>query len=203
MKIAITGTTSGIGEATKALCIKQGHSVTDINRTQWDLHDLDRLKDIDLSHHDVLINNAGHNLGHNKFTDAEHDNWMNVMKANQLAPMLLTKRFMEHNQAGTVIFMTTHHDSGSIHGGAYHTAKAGLKYFINIMREETKQYRFVDVSIGRVKTKMRENMKVDLTNTQSNYGEGNHIEATDVAKQVLHVIDNEHVHEIYVKHIRR
>ena len=99
--------------------------------------------------------------------------------------------------------MTTHHDSGSIHGGAYHTAKAGLKYFINIMREETKQYRFVDVSIGRVKTKMRENMKVDLTNTQSNYGEGNHIEATDVAKQVLHVIDNEHVHEIYVKHIRR
>ena len=205
MKIAITGTTSGIGQSTMELLESKGHEVFSINRPEWDHHDLDNLSKIDLKGQDVLVLNAGHNLGRLKFAQAEFDSWMNVMKVNQLAPMLLTETFMRDNPKGTIIYMTTHHDAGSSCGGAYHTAKYGLKFFINQMRDETKDYRFVDFSLGRIKTKMRENWKVPLDDDLKNWtGKwGNAISSESIASEVEHVILNENISEIYLKHPRR
>ena len=205
MKIAITGTTSGIGQSTMELLESKGHEVFSINRPEWDHHDLDNLSKIDLKGQDVLVLNAGHNLGRLKFAQAEFDSWMNVMKVNQLAPMLLTETFMRDNPKGTIIYMTTHHDVGSSCGGAYHTAKYGLKFFINQMRDETKDYRFVDFALGRIKTKMRENWKVPLDDDLKNWtGKcGNAISSVSIASEVEHVILNQNISEIFLKHPRR
>jgi NADP-dependent 3-hydroxy acid dehydrogenase YdfG len=205
MKIVITGTTSGIGQATKELLEKNGHEVISFNRPNFDLHQLDQLNNIDLQGIDILINNAGHDLGRHNFLDAPYPGWLNVMKCNQLAPMLLTQLFVRQNTKGIVIFMTTHFDQGSIHGGAYHIAKAGLKFFIEMIRRENKNFRFVDFSLGRIKTKMRENWKVPLTDEEKNYtgSKGFALEPIDIAEQVLHVINNENVTDIFVKHPKR
>ena len=48
MKIAITGTTSGIGQSTMELLESKGHEVFSINRPEWDHHDLDNLSKINL-----------------------------------------------------------------------------------------------------------------------------------------------------------
>ena len=205
MRIAITGTTSGIGKSTKELLESRGHEVLSINRPQWDHHDLDHLIKLDLRGYDVLVLNAGHNLGRSRFIDARYDSWLNIMKVNQLAPMLLTELFMKSNPKGTIIYMTTHHDPGSSCGGAYHTAKYGLKFFIGQMRAETKDYRFVDFSLGRIKTKMRENWKVPLSDDLKNWtGKwGNALEPDEIAVEVEHVILNENISEIFVKHPKR
>ena len=205
MKIAITGTTSGIGKSTKELLESKGHEVLPINRPQWDHHDLDRLSKLDLQGYDVLVLNAGHNLGKSKFIDAGYDSWLNIMKVNQLAPMLLTELFMKDNPKGTLIYMTTNYDPGSTCGGAYHIAKYGLKFFIQQMRTETKDYRFVDFALGRIKTKMRENWKVPLSDELKNWtgNWGNAIESQEIAEEVEHVIMNENISEIFVKHPKR
>jgi len=205
LKIAITGTTSGIGKATKEMLEARGDTVVSINRPEWDLHDMEKLQEIDLSGIDVLISNAGHDKGRHSFLESPYNAWMDVMKCNQLSPMLLTQIFVKQNPKGTVIYLTSHHDAGSIHGGAYHAAKSGLRYWIEMMRSETKKFRFVDVSIGRVRTKIRQNWGVPLTHEEENYlgSKGDVIEPEDMARQVLHVVDNEHVHEIYVKHLNR
>ena len=49
MKIAITGTTSGIGKATTELLASKGHNIFEINRPEWDHHDLGKLQGIDLT----------------------------------------------------------------------------------------------------------------------------------------------------------
>lgn len=201
MRIAVTGTTSGIGKSTKELLTSKGHQVFEINRPEWDHHDLDKLQTIDLKGYDVLICNAGHDRGHHKFLTAPYKDWIDVMKVNQLAPMILTQQFTKHNPSGTIIYMTTHHDIGSTSSGAYHTAKAGLKFLIEQMRQENKNYRFVDFSLGRIKTDMRKNWNIELSKEQATWAK--HIEPHDVAVQVEHVINNEHVTDIYVKHIKR
>ena len=101
--------------------------------------------------------------------------------------------------------MTTRPDANSMSAGAYHTAKAGLKFLINTLRSETKQIRFVDFSLGRIKTKIRVNWGISLGFDEINYtgSHANVIEADEIAKQVDHIINNEHITEIYVKHIRR
>ena len=205
MKIAITGTTSGIGESTAKLLASKGHDIFEINRPKWDHHDLEKLQNIDLAGYDVLICNAGHDKGHYKFLDSPFDAWMNVMKCNQLAPMLLTQIFARQNKKGTIIYMTTRPDANSMSAGAYHTAKAGLKFLINTLRSETKQIRFVDFSLGRIKTKIRVNWGISLGFDEINYtgSHANVIEADEIAKQVDHIINNEHITEIFVKHIRR
>ena len=205
MKIAITGTTSGIGKATTELLSSKGHEIFEINRPEWDHHDLDKLQGIDLKGYDVLICNAGHDKGHQKFIDSPFEQWMNVMKCNQLAPMLLTQIFTRQNEKGTIIYMTTHQDSNSSSAGAYHTAKYGLKFMIETLRNETKQFRFVDFSLGRIKSSMRKNWGVPLTDDQANWTgpHANALESSDIAVQVDHVINNEHVTDIFVKHIKR
>ena len=62
MKIAITGTTSGVGKALKdALSIS--YQVVSIDRLDFDFSDVKSLEKIDLTGVDILINNAGHSLG--------------------------------------------------------------------------------------------------------------------------------------------
>ena len=63
MKIAITGTTTGIGKACVDLFKKENFQITEINRNQLDLDNIELIKNIDLSNHDVLLNNAGHGKG--------------------------------------------------------------------------------------------------------------------------------------------
>jgi NADP-dependent 3-hydroxy acid dehydrogenase YdfG len=205
MKIAITGTTSGIGKATVKLLKSKGHEVFEINRPEWDHHDLDKLQTIDLQGYDVLICNAGHDKGRHTFLEAPTEAWLNVMKVCQLAPMMLTQEFTKKNSTGTIIYMTTHMDINSTHGGAYHTAKAGLQFLIKLLRQESKQYRFVDFQLGRIKTNMRKNWCVDLTPDEENWtgSKGHALEPEDIALQVDHVINNPHISTIFVKHIER
>ena len=207
MKVAITGTTSGIGQATTALLNSTGYKVFEINRLNYDLADLNKINEtIDLSDCDVLINNAGYNPGKWSTLDAPFPDWVNIYNVNQLAPILLTQKFIQSNKQGTIIYLTNQFTPSSNCGGPYQSAKAALSWWIESMRQETKDYRFVDVSIGRVRTNMRRQWGKDLPEEYLNFQGPDAlttIDAEDVAIQIKHIIEHPHVGNITISHQRR
>lgn len=207
MKVAITGTTSGIGKATASLLQEAGYEIFEINKPKYDLANLNQInQSIDLSGFDVLINNAGYNPGKWSTIEAPFPQWVEVFNVNQLAPILLTQKFISENKTGTLIYLTNQFTPSSNCGGPYQSAKAALSWWIQSMRQETKDYRFVDISIGRVRTNMRRQWGKDLPEEYLNFqgpDAATTIDAADVATQIKHIIQNPYVGDITISHPRR
>ena len=71
MNLTITGTTRGLGAELKLLA-ELKYTVTSLNRPEYDLEDVSTLNNLDFTDTDVLILNAGHQLGGKCFF-TEHD----------------------------------------------------------------------------------------------------------------------------------
>ena len=107
MKIAITGTTSGLGKALKD-ALSVSHNVISFDRPDFDLSKLDDLSAIDLTGIDILINNAGHACGGGKnFKNHEVLQWVDILDTNLRAPMFLSQQFINQNKTGKIIFITS------------------------------------------------------------------------------------------------
>lgn len=206
MKIAITGTTSGIGLETLKLLEAEGHEVVSFNRPEYDLHDLDNISKIDLSGFDVLINNAAHNKGrHDSVLNHPFPDWVDVVTCNQLAPVLLTQLFCKQNPTGTVVFITSKWSAKSSTMGFYRTSKQGLKDYIECMRMESKDHRFVEIMCGRVRTQFRTNEQdpnkgEDWRNYKDESGLVGTDDPKDVARQVVNAVNDPYIAMVYIKH---
>jgi 3-hydroxy acid dehydrogenase/malonic semialdehyde reductase len=201
MKVAITGTTKGIGKATKEKLLNLGHEVLCINRDQWDLNNIEEVSKIDLTRVDVLINNAGHDIGMGlSFNKVQKTDIISQINVNLLSPMLLTHSFVNQNDKGTVINIT----SGSIHDlkknmTTYYTTKSGLSKFTQAITKDLKDnFRFVEVIPRRVRTSFFETSKAKHLQSTDFL-----IDAAEVAKVIITIIDNPYLSNITVKDHRR
>jgi len=201
MKVAITGTTKGIGKATKEKLLNLGHEVLCINRDQWDLNNIEEVSKIDLTRVDVLINNAGHDIGMGlSFDKVQKTDIISQINVNLLSPMLLTHSFVNQNDKGTVINIT----SGSIHDlkknmTTYYTTKSGLSKFTQAITKDLKDnFRFVEVIPRRVRTSFFETSKAKHLQSTDFL-----IDAAEVAKVIITIIDNPYLSNITVKDHRR
>ena len=197
MKVAITGTTKGIGKATKEKLLNLGHEVLCINRDQWDLNNIEEVSKIDLTRVDVLINNAGHDIGMGlSFDKVQKTDIISQINVNLLSPMLLTHSFVNQNDKGTIINIT----SGSIHDlkknmTTYYTTKSGLSKFTQAITKDLKDnFRFVEVIPRRVRTSFFETSKAKHLQSTDFL-----IDAAEVAKVIITIIDNPYLSNITVK----
>lgn len=201
MKIAITGSNSGIGAAVKYMLLHRGDEVLDINRDTCDLSVIPEVLTVKLDNCDVLINNAGHELGMNKsFEEMSKDDIISQVNVNLLSPMLLTNTFVKTNKSGLIINIT----SGSISElksgiTTYYTVKNGLSKFTDAVAEDLKHnFRFVEVVPRRVATNFFRTSGVEKPNTREYV-----IAAKEVSKVILDVIDNPYLAKVVVKDHRR
>jgi short-subunit dehydrogenase len=122
MKIAITGTTSGLGLALRE-CLQINHDVFVIDKPTINLNSLSDLQTIDLSGIDILINNAGHSHGGGTGI-LTHDvqAWSDILDVNLRAPIYLTQKFIQQNLTGKIIFITSRAVESSMGGDSIYSA---------------------------------------------------------------------------------
>ena len=159
IKIAITGTTSGIGCATADLLASK-HTVWCINRPEYDLLDDDALDRIDLHGYDVLINNAGADYARQPFDNHQYQDWQQTVKINLMVPMYLTQKFIQQNSKGIVVNVTS---IGNLRRPTtnstvfYRSSKLAIKHFTNEINETHPNFRIVDVEPGKTDTHFTQN----------------------------------------------
>jgi len=159
LKIAITGTTSGIGKAL-AKRLEQDHWLWEINRPHLDLLEDSVLTALDLTGYDVLINNAGADYNRADFISHEYVDWQRTIKINMQVPMYLTQKFMQQNSTGTVINITStgrHRLPTTNSSVFYRASKKALKLFTEEINETHNNFRIVDIEPGKTQTNFTEN----------------------------------------------
>tara|TARA_R110000868_G_scaffold404845_1_gene683486 strand:- start:38 stop:652 length:615 start_codon:yes stop_codon:yes gene_type:complete len=191
MKIAITGTTSGIGKALKDV-LSFHHEIVCIDRSEFDLSTVENLSKIDLSGVDVLINNAGHaNGGGRNFKNHKAEQWIDILDTNLKAPMFLTQTFINQNQSGKIIFITSQVVEMAMGGDvAYSASKAGISFFAQCLRKEVSpDFNIVEIRAKRIKTDFPKNRKIHSNAVLASfYDTRTHItvdQVVDVIKTVL------------------
>lgn len=205
MKIFITGASSGIGLATKNLFEQHGHQVTAPTRDSLDLDDLKQVANVDLSGYDVLINNAGHAKGSpHTLKDAELGHVISAYHVNLVSPVLLTKQFITQNSTGTVVNVTSSScDRIGKHSIAYDSSKKALRAFTELCRveEANRDFRFVEVTPGRTKTKMKYNngnTDEDSINYTGPYAHS--LDPQEVAEAIYAGVTNPYLDTVKIKH---
>lgn len=195
MKVAITGTTSGIGSAL-ATALGEDHDVWRVDRPEFDLLNDSTLHSMDLKGYDLLINNAGADYNRADFHEHAYDDWKNTVRINLIVPMYLTQKFMDQNTGGTVINITStgNHLLPTTNSSVfYRSSKVALKHFTNEINETHPQFRVVDVEPGKTQTEFSKNAGGEKVS-----GRGK-MDAEDVVRAVMYAIEHPHITHIRIK----
>jgi len=194
-RIAITGTTSGIGLALVD-SLSVSNDITQFNRPEFDLLDDDTLGKIDLSGQDILINNAGADYRRTDFDQHRYEDWRDTVKVNLVVPMYLTQKFITQNTQGIVINITStgNHLLPTTNSTVfYRTSKVALKHFTNEINETHTEFRIVDIEPGKTVTKFGHNAGREQAK------DGKKLEASDVVQAVMHAIEHPHITHLRIK----
>ena len=195
IKIAITGTTSGIG-LKLVDTLSHNNDVTQLNRPEFDLLNDDTLDMIDLQGYDILINNAGADYSRTNFSQHEYRNWSNTVKINLTVPMYLTQKFIRQNQTGTVINITStgNHLLPTTNSTVfYRTSKVALKHFTSEINETQPGFRIVDIEPGKTQTEFGSNAGSERVSGS------NSMNPDDVVQAVNYAIDHPYITHIRIK----
>ena len=193
MNVVITGTTSGIGKVI-AQNLDQ-HSITSINRTDIDLSQSQDFSHIDLSNQQVLILNAGVLYGiRDQFKSYTVEQITKVLYTNFFNNVLLTKKFIDQNPNGHIIYIGSMATTRFINvDPMYALSKHCLKAFFDIIKncKDTKEFKITAIHPGRTKTNMHRHM--------SNYVYASDtLSAHTVAKHVVYAIEHPEIKDIQI-----
>ena len=188
MRIAITGTSSGVGKCLSEILAEKGHTVIEITRDEYDLDypwHINRLGFVD-----ILINCAGHDLG-GKVPFHEHTfvYWRNIMNTNLLSPMRLCQLAIRANPIVTIVNITSTNNDKFWPGDlAYSLSKKSLEEFGNMLFEEHPDITVKEVRLGLTKTNFNANRhKVNHKPIDDLYS-NKHLLPEDVAAKICEFI---------------
>lgn len=156
MKIAITGTSTGIGKHLAEL-LKFDHDVIELPRSVFDLDYPETITSI--NHVDVLINCAGHGMGGKvPFTEHEFEHWQKIMNTNLISAMRLCQTVLISNPQALIVNITSTNNDKFWPGDlVYSLSKKSLQIFGEMLQTEYPDADIREVRLGLTKTEFNHN----------------------------------------------
>jgi short-subunit dehydrogenase len=193
MKIAITGTTSGIGAAlTKQL---NAFDIARIDRAQVDLSDLSAVQLFAMPKVDMLINCAATGIG-GKIAFHEHDPACveNILNTNLLAPVLLSQKALRQNHTCKIVNITsTNNRQYWGNDLVYSLSKLALADFSEMLRVEYPNTCILEVRLGLTKTNFNTNRYRGFEDRFEELYNRPHLTADCVAEQICTILFDDRV----------
>lgn len=142
-KVAITGTTRGIGLALKRKLINN-FEVLELNRPAFDLGVYSTINGIDMSDIDILVLNAGlanKNLIPDYFRDQNPAYWQSIIATQLTGNLMMIQNYLNSRTNGTIVVLSSIVVEQSRFSGraVYTAAKTALSTMVNELSHEMKK----------------------------------------------------------------
>lgn len=193
MKIAITGTSSGIGSA---LVAELGeHDIVHVNRSQLDLSNTMAVQAFALPAIDMLINCAATGIG-GKILFHQHDRFCieTILNTNLISPILLSQKVLQQNSYCKIVNITsTNNRQYWGNDLVYSLTKRALADFGDMLRIEYPKAKILEVRIGLTKTNFNVNRYRGFQDRFEDLYNQPHLTSDCVAKQICDVLFNDQI----------
>jgi short-subunit dehydrogenase len=158
MKIAVTGSKSGVGQALVGL-LEMRHEIIHLDRSIVDLGHSPAVMQVEFETCDMLINCAGTDRGGKiDFTQHAVVDINEIMSVNLLAPLYLTHQALSKNPDCKIVNITsTNNNRYWPNNLAYSLSKKSLEEFGNMLRVEYPDIDLLEVRLGLTKTNFNQN----------------------------------------------
>jgi short-subunit dehydrogenase len=189
MKIAVTGSTSGVGKTLVGL-LETSHEIIHLSRAKFNLGDPHAVMQSDFDDCDMLINCAGTDQG-GKIIFAQHSiaDINEIMTVNLLAPLYLTHRVLAKNPKCKIVNITsTNNNRYWPNDLAYSLSKKALEEFGNMLRIEYPNINLLEVRLGLTKTNFNQNRYHNCPERFVDIYEQPHLMPEEVAIRIATVI---------------
>ena len=189
MKIAITGTTSGIGKELSNQ-LSKNHEIVCITRDDLELSNIDCVLGYNVANVDMLINCAGTDCG-GKIAFAKQGtiNISNILTTNLLSPVLLSHKVLKLNSACKIVNITsTNNKQYWPDNLAYSLSKKALGEFGKMLQVDHPDIKYLEIQLGLTKTNFNQNRYVGCEDRFDDVYLNQHLTPTGVVEKILPIL---------------
>jgi len=189
MKIAITGTSSGVGqELNKQL--SKNNSVVPIARKLLELSDINAVTNYDIGVIDILINCAGADRGGKiKFVGHKQTHIIETLTTNLLSPIILSHKALEANPNCKIVNITsTNNKQYWPNNLAYSLSKKALSEFGRMLQVDHPGVKYLEIQLGLTKTNFNQNRYVGCEERFDDVYCNPHLTSPEVVARILPVL---------------
>jgi short-subunit dehydrogenase len=189
MRIAITGTSSGIGKELRDQLI-QDHNVVCVTRDDLDLSKIDAVSNYSIATVDMLINCAGTDQGGKiEFSRQDLDSITTILTTNLLSPILLSHKALKLNSACKIVNITsTNNKQYWPNNLAYSLSKKALSEFGQMLQVDYPTVNYLEIQLGLTKTNFNQNRYVGHEDRFDNVYRNTHLTIEHVVNRILSVL---------------
>ena len=189
MKIAITGTSSGVGQELSNQ-LRKDHNVVCITRNELELGNIDAVNDYSISTVDMLINCAGTDRGGKlAFTEQDSTSIVNILTTNLLSPMVLAQKALKLNPACKIVNITsTNNKQYWPNNLAYSLSKKALSEFGRMLQVDHATVNYLEIQLGLTKTNFNQNRYIGYEDRFDDVYRNAHLTPDSAVKRILAVL---------------
>jgi len=189
MKILLTGSSSGVGQALyQQLCVN--HDVTAPTRQQLDLLSSSQIINFVNQGYDVLINCAGTGVGGKiDFVNHKTNDVKDILQTNLIAPVLLSQAVLKHNSQAKIVNITSTNNLRYWPNDlAYSLSKKAVEEFGKMLMIEYPTIDYLEIRLGLTKTNFNQNRFKNEPDRYTELYQDNYLTSDSVADKICKVL---------------